>query len=79
MTLLAGGLLLNPPAHADATYIRDGSFDRDTVTELARRLSRSPFAPPKAPLPKALSDLDYDHYRDIRVRPSSTLWADNGR
>jgi glucans biosynthesis protein len=78
MTLLASGVPLNPPARADATYIRDGTFDRDTVTELARRLSRSPFAPPKTPLPKALTDLDYDHYRDIRVRPSSTIWADKG-
>ena len=34
--------------------------------------------PPKTPLPKALANLDYDHYRDIRVRPSSTLWADQG-
>ena len=79
MTLLAGGLSLNPAtARAEATYVRDGTFDRDTVIELARRLSRSPFAPPKAPLPKALADLDYDHYRDIRVRPSSTFWADQG-
>ena len=78
MTMLAGGLLPTPSARADATYIRDGTFDRDTVTELARRLSRSPFAPPKAPLPKALADLDYDQYRDIRARPSSTLWADRG-
>jgi len=76
MTLLASSLWLTRPAHAEATYIRDGAFDRNTVTDLARRLSRAPFAPPKAPLPKALSDLDYDQYRDIRVRPSSTLWAD---
>lgn len=78
LTFLAGGMLLGRSARADATYIQDGTFDRNTVTELARRLSRAPFAPPKAPLPKALSDLDYDHYRDIRVRPSSTLWADKG-
>jgi glucans biosynthesis protein len=78
MTLLAGGMPLNPPARADGAYVRDGAFDRDTVTELARRLSRAPFAPPKSPLPKTLADLDYDHYRDIRVRPSSTLWADKG-
>ena len=78
MFLLAGGLARNPPARADAAYVRDGAFDRSTVTELARRLSRSPFAPPKASLPKVLADLDYDHYRDIRVRPSSTLWTDKG-
>ncbi|HEX3694949.1 MAG TPA: glucan biosynthesis protein G [Polyangia bacterium] len=76
--ILLAGLTLNPPARADATYIQDGAFDRDTVTELARRLSRSPFAAPKTPLPKALAGLDYEHYRDIRVRPSSTLWADQG-
>jgi glucans biosynthesis protein len=78
MTIMAALVPLNTPARADATYIRDGSFDRDTVPELARRLSRSPFAPPKAPLPEALAHLDYDQYRDIRVRPSSTLWADKG-
>ncbi len=75
---LLSSVLLNRVARADATYIRDGSFDRDTVTELARRLSQAPFAPPKAPLPKVLAQLDYDHYRDIRVRPSSTIWADKG-
>jgi glucans biosynthesis protein len=75
-TVLAAGLLITPPAHADATYIRDGAFDAQTVTELARSLSRAPYAPPKSPLPKALSELDYDQYRDIRVRPESTLWAD---
>ena len=78
MTMVAGGMSWESPARADATYVRDGTFDRDTVTELARRLARAPFAQPKAPLPKVLADLDYDHYRDIRVRPSSTLWADKG-
>jgi glucans biosynthesis protein len=78
MAWLASSPSLSSTARAESTYIRDGRFDRDTVTDLARRLSRAPFGPPNSPLPKALADLDYDQYRDIRVRPSSTLWVDKG-
>jgi glucans biosynthesis protein len=66
------------PAPADPVYVRDGAFGPDTVVELARRLSRAAFAPPKVPLPPALTGLDYNQYRDIRSRASSTIWADTG-
>jgi glucans biosynthesis protein len=65
-------------ARAQSVYVHDGAFTEQTVIELARQLSGSPFTPPKAPLPKALTGLDYDQYRDIRARASSTIWADKG-
>ncbi len=65
-------------ARGDTLYVHDGPFGSGTVAELARGLSHAAFAPPKAPLPKALADLDYDHYRDIRSRSSSTIWAGSG-
>lgn len=65
-------------ARAEARYARDGAFDNNTVASLARNLARAPFAPPQAPLPTDLAHLDYDQYRDIRVRDTSTIWKNKG-
>jgi glucans biosynthesis protein len=43
-------------------------FDHGVVIERARQLSLSPFEAPRAGLPKALADLSFDAYRDIRFR-----------
>jgi glucans biosynthesis protein len=51
---------------------RDGPFD---VAALARALASAPFVAPPASLPGGLGDLQYDQYRDIRFRPSATIWA----
>src|SRR4051794_13322660 len=58
-----------------AAIARDGPFDSSTVVELARALAKAPFVPAPASLPEALAKLDYDQYRDIRFRPSATIWA----
>jgi glucans biosynthesis protein len=55
--------------------IVDGPFDSQTVVELARTLAKAPFVAPAASLPASLAKLDYDQYRDLRVRPSATIWA----
>jgi glucans biosynthesis protein len=60
---------------ARAAFAHDGPFDSETVVALARTLASAPFVPPAASLPKSLADLQYDQYRDIRVRPSATIWA----
>lgn len=65
-------------AFAEPLYIHDGSFSDDTVIGEARRLARSPFVAPHAPLPKSVAGLDYDHYRDIRFRPEEAIWAKEG-
>ena len=54
-------------------------FDAKTVEEIARTLAKSPFVPPETSLPAPLADLQYDQYRDIRFRPSATIWGKPGR
>ncbi|WKE67507.1 glucan biosynthesis protein G [Gallaecimonas kandeliae] len=56
-------------------YTQDGPFSRDTVVEIARKLSQKPYKAPDKPLPEALDDLSYDQYRDIRFSPESAVWA----
>ncbi|MBB3141289.1 glucan biosynthesis protein [Halomonas organivorans] len=48
----------------------------DTVTDQAKRLAESPYHAPADELPAALTDLDYDAYRQIRFRPEQALWND---
>jgi glucans biosynthesis protein len=67
------------PAKGPSSVARGGPFDDKTVVELARTLAKSPFAPPETLLPKALAELQYDQYRDIRFRPSATIWMQPGR
>jgi glucans biosynthesis protein len=65
-------------AFAEPLFAKDGSFTDATAVEQARRLAKSPFSPPHVPLPKALSGLDQEHYRDIRFRPDEAVWARDG-
>lgn len=61
-----------------ASLATDGPFTRSTVSEIARRLSRVPYAPPTSRLPDVLKNLTYDQYRDIRFKTSMAVWADSG-
>jgi periplasmic glucans biosynthesis protein len=65
----------HPGGQAGARIARDGPFGAETVTGLARALAKAPFAPPPATVPESLAKLTYDQYRDIRFRPSETIWA----
>jgi glucans biosynthesis protein len=64
-----------PPSRAESRITRDGPFDAQTVVALARELAHSPFSPPPSSVPKSLTKLTYDQYRDIRFRGSETFWA----
>ncbi len=46
------------------------------VTERARSLAHTSYAPPEGVLPAALERMDYDQYRSIRFRPEAALWHD---
>jgi periplasmic glucans biosynthesis protein len=61
-----------------ASLATDGPFTRSTVSEVARRLSRVPFAAPASRLPEVLQNLTYDQYRDIRFKSSAAVWAGTG-
>lgn len=61
-----------------ASLATDGPFTRSTVTEIARRLSRVPFAAPASRLPDVLQNLTYDQYRDIRFKTAASVWQGSG-
>jgi glucan biosynthesis protein len=65
-----------PPGGTAVELARDGPFDPDTVVRLARALARAPFVAATGRLPASLTELDYDQYRDIRVRPDATIWSE---
>lgn len=50
----------------------------DVVRRRARELARSPYRPASRPLPRALADLSYDGYRDLRFRPDHAIWRAQG-
>src|SRR5262249_27739929 len=54
------------------------AFGFDDVARRAQQLAASSYKPPDKPLPKALKDLGYDQYRDIRYRPDKHLGAPAG-
>jgi periplasmic glucans biosynthesis protein len=64
--LLTGALLCAAPQ----TF----AFGLEDVTQRARALAQKPYAPPDEKLPKALAELNYDQYRDIRFKPAQALW-----
>ncbi|HSH75148.1 MAG TPA: glucan biosynthesis protein, partial [Longimicrobiales bacterium] len=47
---------------------------RAHVEAKARALAGLDYSPPRATLPEALRDLDYEQYRAIRFRPEAALW-----
>lgn len=67
-----------PSSGREPRLARDGPFDAETVVALARALARAPYVPPPADVPESLTRLTYDQYRDIRFRPSETIWARHG-
>ena len=48
-------------------------FGFEDVTTAAQQLAATPYEPPPA-IPEWLRDLDYDQWRDIRFKPSQSLW-----
>jgi periplasmic glucans biosynthesis protein len=62
---IATALLLPALAHA---------FGFDDVDRRAAQLASRDYEVPKNDIPKALRDLTYDQYRDIRFRNSRSLW-----
>ena len=55
---------------------RTAAFGFDDVARRAQQLSATAYKAPDKALPKALAQLGYDQYRDIRYRSDKNLWAD---
>lgn len=53
------------------------AFDFDDVAQRAQALAGDPYKKPDQNLPRELTDLSYDQYRDIRYKPDKALWRNN--
>jgi len=73
-TLLASGVCSWSPSAIAADSV-DDRFDFAALKGRARALASAPYAPHPPRLPEALRQLDWDHYKAIRFRPSRALWA----
>jgi glucans biosynthesis protein len=54
-------------------------FDHSKVVEIARTLSRRPFAPPAIELPDVFTGMNYEQYVSIRALPQAIVWGGEGR
>jgi len=50
------------------------AFDFEDVSRRASALAAKPYKAPSTKLPKALQELTYDQYRDIRFQPAKAIW-----
>jgi glucans biosynthesis protein len=71
--LLAGALAASAAAAAPA---EKPSFGLDDVAQRAEALARQAFRDPAGEVPKWLTEISYDQWRDIRFRPDQALWRD---
>ncbi len=55
-----------------------GAFGFDQVAELARASAARPYKADNAPLPQALTGLNYDQRRELRHRPERAHWRAQG-
>ncbi|MGH8447581.1 MAG: glucan biosynthesis protein G [Solimonas sp.] len=53
------------------------AFDFNDVAKRARELSGKPFDRPDTQLPKQLTDLNYDQYKEIKYKGDKALWRGN--
>ena len=59
---------------ATAQDEKPARFSHDVVLDAARAMSQNEFIP-QMPVPKALLDLDYDRYRQIRFEKDAAIWG----
>ena len=75
---LGGGALGRPLSVLAADQpplTADGPFTRSTVTEIARALSKTAYAPPSQDVTPAIANLTPQQYRGIQFRPDTAMWA----
>ena len=75
----AQGLRAQTPQATIYTRMGDNQrFDPAVVLDIARQLSKKPFAPPPNDLPDFFSNLNYDQYVAIKPR-QPPIWGNDGR
>lgn len=73
LCLLAFLSLVTLPAQVGA----NGGFGFEHVAEVAKKIAAEPYRAPQT-VPKFLTDLTYDDYRDIRFQTQQSWWRDRG-
>jgi periplasmic glucans biosynthesis protein len=84
---VAGGSLFPRDAFSQAAAqtlihgtLGDGQrFQAAAVQEVARALSRRPYAAPPNDLPEPFANLSYEQYAAIKALPSAQVWGGEGR
>lgn len=78
LTLVILALLLPGAFRANTAEAGEAKeFSRQAVVDRARELSQTPFDPNHGQVPKALLNLSYEAWRDIRFRPEKALWKED--
>lgn len=73
-------LAQNFTANAIQSSLGEGQpFNQATVIDLARLISRKPYAAPPTDLPDPFANLSYEQYIGIRAQPSAVLWNGESR
>ena len=79
-SLIAGTLVptaWRTQVKAAAALAEPQPFAIERLQDRARQLATRDYLPSSDGLPRALTDLTYDQYRDIRFRPSQALWLNH--
>jgi glucans biosynthesis protein len=63
---------------AGSVRAAEETFDFESLRFRAQQLAGQPYEPPPVRVPKALLQLTYDQYRDIRFDPAASLWRRAG-
>lgn len=75
-----GRLAQAQPVAPSGLPVGDGqAISRDALIAHAREIARAPYQPPRADLPRGLTQLPLDQYRQIRFRPERRLWSGENR
>jgi glucans biosynthesis protein len=71
----AGGALASASASAEPLG-PPTPFAAGDVLDMARSLTKGPYKPPKATLPDAFANLNFEQYSAIRRVPGTAIWGD---
>jgi glucans biosynthesis protein len=68
------------PLQTSLAAVSDGQpISREALLAYAREVSRVPHQPPRNEVPRALTQLNLDQYRQIRMKPEQRIWAGENR
>jgi glucans biosynthesis protein len=78
-----GGVKAQTPTYFQqllTEFLGDGQkFKAGNILELARQLAKKSYTGPTNPLPELFANLDADAYGQIKAKPQSYLWDQEGR